>query len=69
MTKNKYDKILVRKKEFLRKKQDGQGGGVGGKDGKSEEREKQKGKVARWRDCHRLNTPTRDPERQGVSPA
>lgn len=27
-----------------------------------------KGK-SRWRSCHRLNTPTRDPEGQGVSPA
>lgn len=34
-----------------------------------EKREAEKGKVARWRGCHRLNTPTRDPERQGVSPA
>lgn len=31
--------------------------------------EAEKGKVARWRRCHRLNTPTRDPEGQGVSPA
>lgn len=28
----------------------------------------EKGEVARWRDYHRLNTPTRDPEGQGVSP-